>query len=209
MPGLLIWDLDGTLIDSRADIAAAGNIARAAVGLDPLPVGTVVGFVGDGVEKLLERLIGDGDRAKAHEAFSHHYRAHCCDATRPYPGIAEALEELSAAGWVHGVATNKPTAFSRRILEGVGLMHHFRSGVVGGDRHRKPDPRQLQELLAISELAPAQAWMIGDHHTDIRAARAAGLRICWCGWGFGRDDGLPVDAVAESPERLPLLLGRA
>lgn len=202
MPGLLIWDLDGTLIDSRADIAAAGNAARAAVGLDPLPVATVSGFVGDGVEKLLERLIGDGDRVKAHEAFTRHYHAHCCDATRPYAGIPEALEVLTAAGWIHAVATNKPMAFSRRILDGIGLIHHFRGGVAGGDRHRKPDPRQLQDLLAGGEHDPAHAWMIGDHHTDIRAARAAGLRMCWCAWGIGRDDGLPVDAVAQVPDDL-------
>ena len=200
-----VFDLDGTLIDSRQDIAAAANAARLAVGLVALDLVTVVGFVGDGAEKLIERLVPAGDaalREAALTAFKAHYTEHCCDHTRPYGGIPAVLTTLRAAGWRLAVATNKPEAFAHTILDRLGLAPLF-SGVRGGDRVRKPDPTPVIELLRELGASPASSWMIGDHHTDIRAGRGAGCRVAWCDWGIGDRGGLAVDASAATPADLP------
>ena len=117
MAGTAIFDLDGTLVDSRADLAEAGNAARAAIGLPALRLEQVASFVGDGVDKLIERLTPNCDapaRDEAKVAFAARYHDCCCDATRAYDGVPEALTELVAAGWTLGVATNKPMAFTVR-----------------------------------------------------------------------------------------------
>ena len=201
-----VFDLDGTLIDSRPDIAAAPHDAREAVGLAPHDLATVVGFVGDGAQKLIDRLVDDPARREAAmAAFMAHYAEHCCDLTRPYAGIPEALIALRAAGWRLAVATNKPEAFARTILDRLGLAAQF-AGVRGGDRVRKPDPAPVSELLRELDAAPAASWMIGDHYTDIRAGRGAGCRVAWCDWGIGERDGLAVDAKVAMPADLPRLL---
>jgi phosphoglycolate phosphatase len=204
---VIIFDLDGTLVDSRADLAASGNHARGMVGLPPLPLATVTGYVGDGLERLIERLVPDaGRRPEARDAFGAYYAAHCCDATRPYDGMCETLDSLLAAGWLLGVATNKPLAFTCAILAGCGLDFRI-AAVRGGDGTRKPDPGQLLSILTELDGDPEQAWMVGDHHTDIRAGRAAGCRVLFCAWGFGHRDGLEVDAVADAPDRVVGLVG--
>ncbi len=208
LPRLAIFDLDGTLVDSTADLAAAGNVARACLGLAPLPVASVANFVGDGAEKLVERLTPDTlppDRQRAMAAFKQHYRNHCTAATRVYDGVPAMLAQLAAAGWRMGVATNKPQEFSDRILAHLGLAEHFVL-VVGGDGPRKPDPGQLQSIMAKADIPPERTWMIGDHRTDILAGRAAGCRVLWCRWGIGSHDGLIADAVADRPEQVPDLV---
>jgi phosphoglycolate phosphatase len=206
MTRVLIFDLDGTLIDSRADLAAAGNQARGAVGLPALPLAQVVGYVGDGVDKLIERLVPEaGRRAAAKQAFEAHYRTHCCDATRPFDGLVAALDTLRAQGWSLAVATNKPDAFTHLILRGCGIADRF-VAVRGGDGPRKPDPGQLYSILAELGGDAARSWMIGDHHTDIRAGRAAGCRVLFCGWGMGHADGEAVDATVAHPSDLVRVL---
>jgi len=205
-----VLDLDGTLIDSRQDIAAAANVARQAVDLAPLDLAMVVGFVGDGAEKLIQRLTPAGDaavREAALAAFTRHYAEHCCEHTRPYAGIPEALGILRDSGWRLAVATNKPEAFARTILRQLGLADLI-DGVRGGDRLRKPDPAQVIEVLGELGASPGSSWMVGDHHTDIRAGRDAGCRVAWCDWGFGNRDGLAVDAALASPADLPRVLAR-
>ena len=204
----VVLDLDGTLIDSRQDIAAAANAARGAVGLAPLDLVTVVGFVGDGAHKLIERLTPAGGaalRTAAMAAFTAHYCDHCCDHTRPYAGIPQALTALRAAGWRLAVATNKPEAFARTILDHLGLIPLI-DAIRGGDRVRKPDPAPVIELLHQLGASPAASWMVGDHHTDILAGRGAGCRVAWCDWGFGDRGGLAVDASAGIPADLPRIL---
>jgi len=197
---LAIFDLDGTLIDSRRDIAEAANVARMSVGLAPLMVTAVAAMVGDGLDALIARLIPESSlRPAAKQAFGIHYGEHCWDHTRLYPGVAATVAALAAAGWVIAVATNKPTQFARDLLERSGLARLVGELVRGGDRTRKPDPGQLLDLLAVTGIPAARAWMIGDHHTDIRAARAAQVRMLWCAWGFGDDAGEPVDASAATP----------
>ncbi len=204
-----LFDLDGTLVDSRDDIAASGNHARSALGLPALPLADIQRFVGDGAARLIERLtpgVSSADRDRAVIAFHAHYAAHCCDRTAAYPGAAAALERLRAAGWALGVCTNKPLAYSERILAHCGLVV---DGLRGGDRTRKPDPGQLVELMGQFASDPSRTWMIGDHHTDLHAAKAAGCRALFCTWGFGQRGDAHADADAATWDDVVDLLVRA
>jgi len=196
---LAIFDLDGTLVDSRVDLAAAGNAARAALRLSALPVEAVTAMIGDGAGKLLERLIPDGtqdDRAVGMAAFTRHYAAHLTDQTRAYPGIPDLLAALRREGWRIAVATNKPALFAKPILDRLSLPF---DALRGGEAGKKPDPGMLREVMDELASSPAETWMIGDHHTDLQAAAAAGVRSIHCTWGFGRREGAPANAVAKSP----------
>ncbi len=203
---LLIWDLDGTLVDSRQDIASAANLALADLGRPVLPTDTVIGFVGDGIATLVERLTPGAtaaERVRCRERFELHYAAGCCRATIAYPGIVSALTALRDAGHVQAVATNKALAFVGPILRHCGLAEFF-AAVRGGDDRRKPDPWQLLDLAR--ELGRPPAWMIGDHHTDLLAGRAAGARVLFCRWGLGHDGGVPYDAAAAAATDIPALI---
>lgn len=203
---LAIFDLDGTLVDSRRDLADAGNAARAALGLPALPLNAIVGMIGDGAGKLIERLVPDGDavaRQRAMAAFSADYATRLTNHTSVYPGIPEALAALRGRGWAIAVATNKPMRFAAPILQRLGLTM---DGLRGGEGPKKPDPTCLNELIAELGASTASTWMIGDHHTDLQAAAAAGVRAVHCTWGFGCRDGAPATAVAAEPRDLPEIL---
>ena len=203
MKRILIFDLDGTLIDSRVDLAASGNHARHSVGLPVLPLTQVLSYVGDGLDKLIERLVPDSDRRMAaKQAFEVYYHDHCCDATAPFDGMVDTLRRLRAAGWTLAVATNKPKAFTHAILRGCGIADYFAAVRAAGDGPLKPDPGSLLDILRELAGDARQSWMIGDHHTDIRAGRAAGCRVLFCGWGMGHADGEVVDAIAAQPTEL-------
>ncbi len=206
---VVLWDLDGTLVDSRVDLAEAGNAAREACGLPALPVAEVAQHVGDGLRRLLGRLLPDANEAQLDEArHAFHARYAQCRSrtTRPYAGIVVVLHQLREAGWTQAVVTNKPLEHSLGILRDLDLLPYF-GAVEGGDGPCKPAPDQLWRALATLGGEPAQAWMLGDHRTDLAAGRAAGTRCCHCAWGFGQRDGQPCDAVAHHPAHLPQLLG--
>lgn len=207
-PAAVLWDLDGTLVDSRADIAAAANVARAAIGLAPLPETAVAGMVGDGMGTLLHRLAPEADeatRGALRAAFITYYEAHCADATAPFPGVVEVVAAVAAAGIAQGVVTNKPLAFTRRILSATGLGTSMGT-VQGGDAARKPAPDQL--LAGCRELAvdPGACWMVGDHHTDLLAGRAAGCRTAFCAWGIGHPGEAEPDVCLSVPGDLLAVL---
>lgn len=187
---LLIFDLDGTLVDSRQDLTASVNHALGRMGLPPLPIETVTGFIGDGARLLFTRSLeaarGVADEAEVEaglRAFREHYGLHLLDATRPYPGVPEALQVLGQKAMA--VATNKPEDFSLAILKGLGLHHHFRV-VLGGDStpHKKPHPAQAEAILAAVRLPPAAALVVGDSPQDIAMARAAGCGACAVTYGL-------------------------
>jgi phosphoglycolate phosphatase len=209
MTAVLIFDLDGTLVDSSADLAEAGNAARAVLGLPPLDPTAIISHVGDGAALLVERLTPGCDalaRSRAMAAFTSAYAANCTRRTRPYEGIVAALETLRARGWRLAVATNKPDGFSRSILAGTGLAPLIDT-LRGGDGPRKPDPGQLLSIMDELAADVARSWMVGDHRPDLLAAAAAGVRGCFCAWGMGRRDDLPCSAVAQRPADLPAILG--
>lgn len=201
MSATIIFDLDGTLMDTRRDLAQAGNHARAAVGLPELPIEAVIACVGEGADKLIERLspgCSAAQRVLALAAFKRFYGEHCTEQTVPYAGVPEMLEALRDRGWQLAVATNKPFSFSRRILEHAGLWARL-AGLRGGDGAKKPDPTQLRELFAETASLPAAGWMVGDHFTDLAAAHAAGCRSIFCRWGFGEARDQRADATADHP----------
>jgi phosphoglycolate phosphatase len=203
---LAIFDLDGTLVDSRRDLADAGNAARAALGLPALPLAAIVGMIGDGAGKLIERLVPAGDgaaRQQAMAAFSADYATRLTNHTAAYLGIPEALAALRADGWAIAVATNKPLRFAAPILQQLGLQV---DSLRGGEGPKKPDPAMLHELIAELGATTASTWMIGDHHTDLQAAAAAGIRSVHCTWGFGCRQGAAATAVAAHPRELAGIL---
>jgi phosphoglycolate phosphatase len=194
-----IFDLDGTLVDSRADLASAGNHARQQVGLPLLPLPQIISYVGDGLDQLIARLVPDPARhAEAKHAFEVYYAAHCCDESVPYDGIIACLQRLRERGWHCAVATNKPGRFTDIMLPGCGLASYF-SAVQSGDGIKKPAPDQLYAVMAAHGAEAKNCWMIGDNHTDIRAGQAAGCRVAFCLWGFGQRDGLIPDAQVAAP----------
>jgi phosphoglycolate phosphatase len=187
MTRTLILDLDGTLIDSAADLRAALNRLMAARGLDPFTRPEVVGMIGDGVAALVTRgLAARGlppDQA-AIEAFHADYSQHAADESLPYPGTAVTLRRLAEQGWRLGVCTNKPEAPARSILRALGLEDLVGS-VTGGDGPRKPDPRHMLAAVAATGGTPDRAIALGDHANDILAARAAGMQAIFAEWGYG------------------------
>lgn len=198
----VVFDLDGTLIDSLPDIATAVNHVLAIRGLAVLPPAQVEGMIGDGAKVLLTRAFAVHDRV-ADEAdmavFMEYYTAHGTDETRPYPGMEEALATLRAAGHKLGVCTNKPEVAAREILAQLGLDVYFKV-VIGGDStpYRKPDGRHLAATLAA--LGAQEAVMVGDHHNDIAAAAGCGIPAIFAAWGYGHTQ---ADYIAQSASEIP------
>jgi phosphoglycolate phosphatase len=196
------FDLDGTLVDSRADLADAVNHVLTDLGLPPMPIAVVQGFVGDGARKLVERALGpEAPTALVDDAlarFLDHYGRHLLDATRPYPGIPPLLEALRARAVTLSVLTNKPEGMSRAILDGLGLGRPF-VAVVGGDTlpRRKPDPAGVEHLLRLGGSTREEMLLVGDSAVDVRTARAAGTAFCGVAWGLA-----PEALRAESPDRI-------
>ncbi len=189
----LVWahvafDLDGTLIDSAADLAASANHVLRVLGRPELPAATLAGYVGEGARMLVQRALGETAPETVDAAldlFLEHYGAHLLDRTRPYPGGVEALDALADAGAVLSVLTNKPERFSRAILAGLGLLDRF-AAVVGGDSlpTRKPDPAGVRYLAQRTGIPLDRMLLVGDSAIDARTAQAAGIAFCGVSWGL-------------------------
>jgi len=184
-----LLDLDGTLVDTVPDLAAALNRLMAAHRLAPFDIAETAAMVGDGVAKLVERAfaarLGVSDAA-AVAAFSTDYGAHVAVASRLYPGVMETLDGLAGEGWRLAVCTNKPEAAARALLAATGLAPRF-AAVGAGDSFavRKPDPAHLLATLRVAGGEPAFAVMAGDHRNDVVAARGAGVPCIFAAWGYG------------------------
>lgn len=218
MPRCLVLDLDGTLVDSAPDLAAALNRLMAARDFAPFALPDVKDLIGDGVRALLDRAFaarGGMPDERALADYMADYAAHVAVATRPYPGTAATLERLADAGWRMAVCTNKPETLAHAILAATGLAGFF-AAVGGGDSFstRKPDPAHLRATLAMAgEMAAGAAGgaavMVGDHRNDILAARAAGLPCIFALWGYGpRSMAEGANAVATAWEDIPSLADR-
>ena len=177
------FDLDGTLLDTDADLAGSVNAARAGLALEPLPVGAIHRHIGWGLGHLLAHTIPEGMHARLPEAREHfhaHYRAHLLDASRPYADAEAVLERLGPAR--AGLVTNKPGAYTDAIVAGLG----WRFGVVvSGDTlpERKPRPEPLLHAASVLGVAPARATYVGDTEVDLEAAAAAGMGFVAVRWG--------------------------
>jgi phosphoglycolate phosphatase len=186
---LLIFDLDGTLIDSRLDLVHASNATRAQAGRGPLPPEQIFSFVGNGAPVLVQRVMGPEatteEVERALEYFLDYYRHHALDYTTLYPGVLESLHRLHFAGAKLAILTNKPVRISRRIMEGLGVSSLFFQ-IYGGNSfdHKKPHRIGIDTLRAEADAPPEDTWMVGDSYVDIQTARNAGVASCGVTYGF-------------------------
>ncbi|CAO3437132.1 phosphoglycolate phosphatase [Azospirillum endophyticum] len=211
------FDLDGTLVDSVADLMHASNALLAELGRPPVDLAAVRSFVGDGAPKLVERVLAatggvpaPEEAARCVKRFLAIYEADPSAHSTLYPGVAETLGRLAEAGLRLGVCTNKPIAATLRLLDDLGIAGRF-AAVVGGDSYptRKPSPEPVLGLLERLEVAPAETVFVGDNEHDVAAARAAAVaQVLVVPYGYARVplDGLPhdglLDGFAELAERL-------
>jgi len=211
---LVVFDLDGTLVDSSRDIAAALDAAlqRLRPGTAPIPLERVLDFVGEGARLLIERSLAHAALAlpvdEVLAVYLACYRERLLDTTHLYPGMADALAALGPPGPALGVLTNKPGDMSRTILQGLGVAKRFARILGAGDvPARKPDPAGLLGLLDELGIQAAEAWIVGDSATDVHTGRAAGVRVAGVAWGF-HPAGLRAagpDRILDDPRELPLL----
>jgi phosphoglycolate phosphatase len=211
---LLIFDLDGTLIDSKRDLADSVNATRAWMGFAPLDDHIVSSYVGNGASVLMQRAFPNAsemDLSRALRYFLDYYREHMLDATTLYPGVRDALDRLHGAQVPMAILTNKPVRFTARLLEGIHLQKHF-FRVYGGNsfEEKKPDPVGINRLVAESGAGRARTVMVGDSAVDIRTARNAGVRACGVSWGFQPETfaGDPPDFIIDDMRALAdMILG--
>jgi phosphoglycolate phosphatase len=211
---LVVFDLDGTLIDSRRDLADAANALIVEHGGRPLPVETIAGMVGDGAPLLVRRVLKatglEIDLRAGLARFLELYDERLLVHTRLYDGTREALEALALRAAL-AVLTNKPQRPTDRILEGLNIAPFFQWSV-GGDTPygRKPDPAGLNHLMSAAGTDPGDTVLVGDSAIDLRTARAAGTHICLVRYGFGFQTAAGElagdELIADSPSRLPTIL---
>jgi phosphoglycolate phosphatase len=185
---LLIFDLDGTLIDSKRDLADSVNAMRVHLGEPPLADETVYSYVGNGAPVLVRRALPGRPEEEIQRGlgyFLEYYRDHMLDATTLYPGVREALDQLIAANVKMAVLTNKPVRFSEHLVKGLGLDGHF-FRIYGGNsfEEKKPHPIGIERLMEESAIGRADTIMVGDSAVDIQTARNAQVRACGVTWGF-------------------------
>ncbi|MBI1955627.1 MAG: HAD hydrolase-like protein [Acidobacteria bacterium] len=214
---LLTFDLDGTLIDSKADLVMSVNAALCYLGRESLDETTVSSYVGQGSQVLIQRSLGEGvspqEVARGLEYFLNYYRAHKLDHTTLYPGVRETLERLANGSHsgerLLAVLTNKPVRISREILGELGLISLFRC-VYGGNSFetKKPDPAGLCAILQETGVAASVAMIVGDSDVDIQTGAAAGIWTCGVTYGFGKleMESNPPDLLVHSLAELADLL---
>jgi len=211
---LLIFDLDGTLVDSETDLALSVNAVRDQMGMGPLSPGVIASFVGHGVTALIQAALGESASAetveKSVKLFLSYYRLHMLDNTVPYPGVRESLEELKRCKLA--VLSNKPVRFSRDLLTGLQLARYF-SFIYGGDSfpQKKPDPVGIVKLMNDMGFSKIQTMVIGDSDTDVLTGRNAGVLACGVTYGIGSRtlESTPPDLIiGDLRELVPLLNGK-
>jgi len=231
---LIVFDLDGTLIDSKEDLALSVNLMRAEMGLAPLDYELIASYVGQGVGVLVRRVLGNGkpeavpdaEVQRGVEIFLRTYRLHMLDHTVTYDGVREALAALDPEAVAPGekggrdaraprlaVLTNKPVNFSRAILMGLGIASHF-AFVYGGNspelnQTKKPDPVGVFKLMGDTGATAEQTLMVGDSDTDVLTGRNAGVWTCGVTYGIGSHtlEATPPDVLVGDLRELPALLG--
>jgi phosphoglycolate phosphatase len=214
LPSLIVFDLDGTLIDSRQDLADSANALIVERGGSPLPDAAIARMVGEGAAVLVRRALAAAGLSMDGESVARFlavYEGRLLRTTRPYRGVVEALRELAGASTL-AVLTNKPIGPTRAIMDGLDLASHFAT-MLGGDGPlpRKPDPASLRHLMSMHGTGPGETVLVGDSHVDLQTARAAGTAVCLARYGFGFES-LPSatltgdEAVADDPSDLPRVL---
>ena len=210
---LLVFDLDGTLIDSRLDLALAVNASREDAGMGPLDHELIYSYVGNGAPMLIRRSLGpraaDQQVDRALQFFYGYYREHMLDNTYLYPGVQESLDTFLGDGRRMAVLTNKPVRFSQEIIKGLGLAAHFQR-VYGGNSFetKKPDPYGLNYLMDELKAPKGSTLVIGDSAVDVDTARNAGTAACGVTYGLqpeSFEEHPPDMLVDRMPELVELL----
>lgn len=190
MAPVLIFDLDGTLVDSKKDLTSSVNHVRSTFHLPELTEYEISSFIGDGAQMLIQRALGaDAAPADVHsglQLFLSYYREHMLDQSVLYPGVDETLGRLG--DFQLAVLTNKPIRFSRNMLDGLGILHRF-AAVYGGNsfQQKKPDPVGIFQILTDTSGQAEKTWMIGDSAVDVLTGRNAGVKTCGVSWGYATD----------------------
>lgn len=190
MTPVLIFDLDGTLVDSKKDLTTSVNHVRATFGLSTLSEQEISAFIGDGAQMLIQRALGPdaagSDVQAGLQLFLSYYREHMLDESVLYPGVSATLRRLSDCRLA--VLTNKPIRFSRIMLEGLGILRYF-AAVYGGNsfERKKPDPVGVFQILTDTNGNIDETWMIGDSAVDVMTGRSAGVKTCGVSWGYATE----------------------
>ncbi|MGD9924137.1 MAG: phosphoglycolate phosphatase [Pseudorhodoplanes sp.] len=202
---IVVFDLDGTLIDTAPDLIHTLNAILATEGIPAIPAATARPMIGGGVRPLLEQALSERGRFPGEAAmdalfarYIGHYQEHIADRSRPYPGLEAALDRLSSRGFALAVCTNKYEALSLRLLDALGLTARF-AAICGQDTFpmKKPDPDTLRRTIERAGGDVGRAVMVGDSETDIRVARAAGIPVIGVDFGYTR-----IPMAELSPDRL-------
>ena len=206
---LLVFDLDGTLIDSALDLALSVNAVRANARMEPLPHETIYTYVGNGAPMLIRRALGslasEEDVERGLEFFIRYYHEHMLDNTDLYPGVRDSLDRWRGEGRKMAVLTNKPVRFTEYIIEGLGLTHHF-ARVYGGNSFetKKPDPEGLETIIRELSGTVDGTLMVGDSWVDVMTARNAGVTAAGVTYGLQPEsfEEHPPDMLAGSMPEL-------
>lgn len=217
-PALVLFDLDGTLVDTAPDIARALGVALAGTGTPPLSLDTVKRMVGDGARELIRRALGaaPADAAREEAAFGRFlasYRENVCVASALYPGVVEGLAALRSEGAALAVVTNKPGDLARTLLGTLGIASAFEAIIGDGDGFpRKPDPAAALSILTKVGASPEQVIVVGDGLPDVRLARALGATAVAATWGYVPDAQLaretPAFLAASFQEAISIIRGK-
>jgi phosphoglycolate phosphatase len=208
---VLIFDLDGTLVDSKRDLTASVNHIRHQFDLPVLTEQEIARFIGDGALMLIRRAIGpkatESNVQSGLQMFLSYYRAHMLDCSTLYPGVRETIERLTDCKLA--VLTNKPVHFSCAMLDGLGIYHHF-AAVYGGNSfdHKKPDPVGIFQILSDTKGNRERTWMIGDSAVDVLTGRNAGVKTCGVTYGYATETfrDVPPDFVIDNFSDLEALV---
>ena len=205
MKKIIMFDLDGTLINSVGGIANSVNVTREQFGFAPLPEDVITSYTGDGAKKLLERSFADVTLPcpveEAVKKMVANYAADPLCNTFLYPGVMEGLQTLSSAGFLLAVVSNKPQEVGEKILTGLNVMPLLCDNIGGGKFPLKPAPDAFLHLLEKYGITKENALIAGDNHTDINSAAAAGVKSIFCEYGFGvLDNAVPTYSVKTFAE---------
>lgn len=182
-----IFDLDGTVLNTATDIAQGVNATRKHFDLPELPISTIISYIGDGALKLMARALQDSDIAaeNALSVFLESYEANICNTTDFYPGMKEFITELNNRNIQAGILTNKPQRATDKLIDHLGIRDLF-AFTHGPDLFgKKPDPTGLQHCIDTLQVKAENAYMVGDHHTDMFAGNALGVTTVFVHYGFG------------------------